>query len=149
MVFGAGTLAGGLLLSIWGGFKRRIITSLLGMIGLALGPLVAGLAPSAAFWALLAAWGLVGLAQPLANGPIMAIFQAVVPKEMQGRVLTLMGSVSGAMAPLGLAIAGPVADAFGLRTWYIAAGVATVAVIVTGLLVPQFMHIEDIPPPPV
>jgi len=104
-------------------------------------------APSAAFWALLVGWGLGGLSQPLANGPIGAIFQAKVPKEAQGRVFTLMGTLSSAMTPLGYAIAGPVADALGLRSWYIASGVAMLVAIVVGLLMPDFLHIEELPAP--
>ncbi len=36
---------------------------------------------------------------------------------MQGRVFTLVGSLASAMAPLGLIVAGPVADAIGCDRW--------------------------------
>ncbi|MBE3063956.1 MAG: MFS transporter, partial [Spirochaetes bacterium] len=62
---------------------------------------------------------------------------------MQGRVFTLLGSVGGAMMPLGLAVAGPVADAIGVRPWYIVAGVVTVAMAVAALFVPPLMGIEE------
>jgi hypothetical protein len=56
-----------------------------------------------------------GAALSLANGPLFAIMQATVAKDMQGRVFTLLASVGGAMIPLGLAVAGPVVDAIGVR----------------------------------
>jgi DHA3 family macrolide efflux protein-like MFS transporter len=55
---------------------------------------------------------------------ITAILQSVVAKDMQGRVFSLQFSLGGLMNPLALAIAGPVADAIGLRTiWYVAGAV--------------------------
>jgi DHA3 family macrolide efflux protein-like MFS transporter len=65
--------------------------------------------------AALAIWLLVGLAFPIALGPIHAIYQSSVPAEMQGRFYTLNDAVVRAMSPLGLAVAGPLADAFGVR----------------------------------
>jgi DHA3 family macrolide efflux protein-like MFS transporter len=47
------------------------------------------------------------------------------------------------MMPLGLAVAGPVADAIGVRTWYLLAGVVTVALAVAARFVPSLMGIED------
>ena len=38
--WGAGVVLGGLTLSVWGGFRRRIYTSLLGLLGMGAGILV-------------------------------------------------------------------------------------------------------------
>ncbi|NJD60851.1 MAG: MFS transporter, partial [Anaerolineae bacterium] len=46
---GIGFIVGGLLLSAWGGFKRRIMTCMLGLLGTGVGCLVMGLLPSTAF----------------------------------------------------------------------------------------------------
>jgi DHA3 family macrolide efflux protein-like MFS transporter len=62
---------------------------------------------------------------------------------MQGRVFTVLISGSGAMVPLGLAIAGPLADTLGVRVWFVAAGVAMVAIGIGALFVPAVMRIED------
>ena len=43
---------------------------------------------------------------------------------MQGRVFTLVASLSMAMMPLSLAVAGPVADAVGVQPWYVVGGAA-------------------------
>jgi DHA3 family macrolide efflux protein-like MFS transporter len=140
---GVGTVAGGLLLSVWGGFKRRIYTSLLGLVGLGLGILIVGVAPGAFFWLALAGFGLAGVMSPLTNGPFFAILQAVVAPEIQGRVFTTMMSFSTAMAPLGLALAGPVADRFGVQLWYLVGG--AFCLLVSGLIIasPAMMRLEE------
>ena len=140
---GVGLVAGGIALGAWGGFKRRILTSLLGvgLAGAGIGSI--GLIPGGMISAAVALMFVAGAALSLANGPLFAIMQATVAKDMQGRVFTLLGSVGGAMMPVGLAVAGPVADAIGVRPWYIVAGVVTVAMAVAALFVPPLMGIEE------
>ena len=62
---------------------------------------------------------------------------------MQGRVFTLVGSVSGMMAPLGMAIAGPVADALGVQFWFVMAGMVCVLMAVAAFFIPTLMNLED------
>ena len=141
--FGIGVVLGGLVLSVWGGFRRRILTSLMGVVGAGLGVTLLGLTPGAALGLAVGAILFVGLTLPLANGPLHAVVQAAVVPEMQGRVFALMASLSGAMSPLGLAIAGPVADAMGVRTWFLLGGGVTAIMGLASFFVPAVMHIED------
>ena len=85
--FGIGIVAGGIGLSIWGGFKRRIFTSLFGIVGMGVGVLLVGLLPGSGLYYALGALLLVGLMNPLANGPLIALLQSNVDPAMQGRVL--------------------------------------------------------------
>lgn len=142
-LFGAGIIAGGLLLSVWGGFKKRIVTSLLGMAGIGLGVLIFGILPGSWFYAALGAVLLTGIMQVLANGPLDAILQAVVDPDMQGRVFSLIGAAASAMTPLGLLFAGPISDWLGIRTWYMIAGIVCVVMAVVGISMPVVLHIED------
>jgi DHA3 family macrolide efflux protein-like MFS transporter len=139
---GVGLVAGGIALGAWGGFKHRILTSLLGvgLAGAGIGSI--GLVPSSFLWLALTLMFVAGAALSLANGPLFAIMQATVAKDMQGRVFTLLGSVGGFMMPLGLAVAGPVSDAIGVQTWYLVAGAVTVAMAAAALFVPPLMGIE-------
>ena len=141
--FGIGIVVGGLLLSVWGGFRRRILTSLAGLIGVGCGTLVIGLTPRDGFWVALSAMGLLGVMQPLTNGPIFAILQSVVAPEMQGRVFTLIGSIAGAMSPLSLAIAGPLADRFGVQTWYLLGGIGCLAMGIGSFFIPVLTGLES------
>lgn len=140
---GVGMIVGGLVLGAWGGFQRRIVTVLVGSIGLAVGQIVTGAAPTDLFW--LAAFGgfISGITISLLNGPIVAIFQTTIPADMQGRVLGLFNSVISLVGPVGLVLTGPLADAVGIRTVYIAGGLIVIAVVLLGFLVPALMTIEE------
>jgi DHA3 family macrolide efflux protein-like MFS transporter len=141
--FGFGMIAGGLVLGAWGGFKKRIMTSMLGLTGLGIGFGLIGLVPSNLFWLGVVSAFFAAAMIPMVNGPVRAILQATVEPEMQGRVFTLVGSLGSAMAPLGLIIAGPVADAIGVQSWYVIGGAACILMAVAGYSIPAVMNIED------
>jgi DHA3 family macrolide efflux protein-like MFS transporter len=142
-LFGIGMIIGGLLLSIWGGFKRRVFTAMLGIVGLGLGVLAVGFAPANMFWLALAGMAVMGFMNPMTNGPLHAIIQTSVKPEMQGRVMSLISSAATAMTPLSLAVAGPVSDLIGIRTWYIFGGVFCLLVGAGAFFVPAIMNIES------
>jgi DHA3 family macrolide efflux protein-like MFS transporter len=142
-VFGVGIVVGGLVLSVWGGFRRKIYTIMMGAIGLGLGFVILGLTPGGSFWLALAGASLVGLTIPLADGPLMAILQGTVAPEMQGRVFTLMGSLLSITSPFSLAVAGPVTDWLGIQVWYVTAGVLCAVMGVSIFFVPALMNIEQ------
>jgi len=140
---GVGIITGGLSLSVWGGFRRRIYTVLVGIVGVGLGFVVLSMTPAHLFILALGSVLVVGLSIPLVDGPIMAIMQSTVAPEMQGRVFTLMGSLLWLTSPLGLGIAGPVSDQLGLQVWYLVAGLLCVVLGAAGFFVPALIHIEE------
>lgn len=144
--FGFGSIAGGILLGVWGGFRRRILTTLVALVAMGVATLALGLAPTL-FVAILAMLG-VGVVAPLANGPIQAVLQATVAPDFQGRVFTLIGSLAGITAPVGLLLAAPIAELLGVRSWYVAGAVACVAMGLLGFAMPAVLRIEETAPPP-
>jgi DHA3 family macrolide efflux protein-like MFS transporter len=142
-VSGVGIVLGGLILSVWGGFRRKIYTTMMGVVVLGLGFVVLGFTPGSLFWMALASIFVVGLMIPLIDGPIMAILQGTVVPEMQGRVFTLMGSLLWITSPFSLAVAGPVSDWFGLQVWYITAGVLCGVIGLAGFFIPALVNIEE------
>ena len=141
--WGVGMLMGGLLLSVWGGFRRRIYTSMMGLVVGGLAIMVLGVVPSGLFWLALVALLVAGLMNPLINGPLFAILQATVEPAMQGRVFTLVQSLAAAMMPLSLAIAGPVSDAIGVQTWYFFGGAAFALMGIFTFFIPAVARLED------
>lgn len=139
---GIGVLLGGLLLGVWGGFRKRVYTSLIGLVGLGLSVLFVGLVPASLFPLAVVLMGAMGVMSSITNGPIMAVLQATVAPSMQGRVFTLLSSAAVAMMPLGLAIAGPLADVIGVRTWFLIGGMITLVLGVGGYFVPSLINIE-------
>jgi DHA3 family macrolide efflux protein-like MFS transporter len=141
--WGAGVILGGLTLSVWGGFRRKVVTALLGLVGMGVGLALVGIAPASAFWLSLAGMLLGGFMNPITNGPFSAIFQDVVAPEIQGRVFTAIGSIVALASPLGIAVAGPVADWLGVQVWFVMGGVACVLMGIGMCFVPDVMQIED------
>lgn len=141
--WGIGTIVGGFILSAWGGFKRRIVTALVGLIVLGIGTVFLGLVPARLFFVAISMAFVLGFTSPLINGPLLAVVQAAVDPQMQGRVFTLINSLAGAMTPIGLIIAGPMADVFGVRTWYILGGILTALLGLFSFSVPAIMQIEE------
>jgi DHA3 family macrolide efflux protein-like MFS transporter len=141
--WGIGIIAGGIILSAWGGFKRRIFTTLMGIVGLGLGVVLVGIAPAGMFALALAGMVLIGAMNSFANGPLHAIVQTVVPAEMQGRVMSLIGTVAMAMSPLSLLIAGPLSDAFDIRVWYWLGGALSLLMGVIGFFIPAVVNVEN------
>jgi DHA3 family macrolide efflux protein-like MFS transporter len=140
---GIGMIAGGVILSVWGGFRRRIVTGLMGIAGSGLGVILIGLTPATAFP--LAVGGMFfGMAlNAICNGVLFALLQELVAPEMQGRVFTVVVSLCTAMAPLGMAVAGPAADALGVNSLYVIAGTGTLLLGAGAFFVPMIMQLED------
>ncbi len=140
---GIGIILGGVLLSLWGGFQRKILTSMLGLIGMGSGTLILALAPSSAIFLAVGGALLVGIMSSITMGPFYAGIQSTVEPDMQARIFSLMSSVGGGMAPIGLIIAGPVADRAGIQAWFFIGGVLCIVMAVAGLFIPAVMNIEE------
>lgn len=105
---GVGGVLGAVVLSVWGGFHRRIHGMLLGFTATGLFKVILGLGQTQTVW--MAAHFLATLPIPLFYSSSNAIWYAKVPPDFQGRVLAadqMIGLIVGAIAPL---IAGPLAD---------------------------------------
>ncbi len=108
----AGAIAavlGGILMSLWGGFKRRVHGVLLGWFwsGL-LGTALFGLGRNLPVWVLASMLGAV--VTPLINGSNQAIWQAKVAPDVQGRVFSARRLIAWFTNPLSPLIAGTLAD---------------------------------------
>lgn len=141
--FGFGVIAGGLLLSLWGGFKHKVFTSMTGLIGMGVGVLTIGLVSPSGYWIALGGMALAGIMNPLVNGPLFALLQDKVEPEVQGRVFTLVGSGSAAISPLGMLVAAPVAEWLGIQSWYVVGGIVCALMGIAGFMMRVVATIDD------
>jgi len=142
---GVGIILGGLVLGVWGGFKKQIYTIFLGGLGVGVGIFLMGLLPKGALAWIMPLMFLVGFMIPIVDGPIGALMQSKVDNAYQGRVMTLLGSIINLSGPVGLAFAGPVSDRFGLQVWFITAGLLIFASFAIGFSSKELMRIDDGP----
>ncbi len=104
-----GGVVGGLAMSAWGGFKRRVHGVLLGWILCSLGgQALMGVSQSLPIW--LVAGFLWIFFVPLINASNQSIWQAKVEADVQGRVFAARRAIAWLIMPLAQLIAGPLAD---------------------------------------
>jgi len=104
-----GFLAGGLIMSAWGGPKKRIHSINMSFIlwGL-IGAFVFGPAWSLPLW--LVGSFTMAIFNPIINSAYIAILQEKVAPDIQGRIFGLEGAISTVTFPFGQLVAGQLAD---------------------------------------
>jgi MFS family permease len=165
-IVGVGMLVGTLVMSAWGGPKRRIhgvlgflmlsgfFTSMLGISALI--PIIT-----------VAGFGLM-FTFPIINGSSQAIWQSKVDPDVQGRVFAVRRMIAWSMTPLAYIVAGPLVDRVfrpllveggalvenvgqvigigssrGTGLLFIIVGAVTVVVSALGYLNPHVRNVED------
>lgn len=105
---GVGGVTGAILVSLWGGPKRRIRGLLNGMIGAGISKTIFGLGQSPKVW--IPAQCSSSLNFPLLSSSEDALWFANVTPEIQGRVFAASALILQACSAIATLIAGPLAD---------------------------------------
>jgi hypothetical protein len=105
---GVGMVLGSVVMSVWGGPKRRIYGVLGADLVLGLALIAFGLTMSIPLVVVVAVLGFSVL--PIANGSSQAIWQAKVEPDVQGRVFAVRRVLAQAAGPAAMLLAGPLAD---------------------------------------
>lgn len=108
MVFSLGMLAGGVLITSWGGFRNRMHTMIVSNLVMALCSIALALVPS--FWLYLLVMGVFGISMPLYNTPSAVIIQEHVESDFLGRVFSVLTMLFTSIMPLAMLLFGPIAD---------------------------------------
>jgi DHA3 family macrolide efflux protein-like MFS transporter len=130
MVFSVGMMAGGILISSWGGFRNRMHTMLFSNLMMALCAIALALVPS--FWLYLLIMGIFGISMPLYNTPSAVIIQEHVEPDFLGRVFSVLTMLFTSIMPLAMLLFGPVADSLPIEWLLLGTGGI---MVVLGLLV--------------
>lgn len=104
-----GGVVGGVIMSAWGGPKRRVHGVLGGwFVGSLFGQAVLGLGSTLTVWMVSGfVWAFLS---PVINASNQAIWQAKVEPDVQGRVFATRRLIAWAVMPLAQLLAGPLAD---------------------------------------
>jgi DHA3 family macrolide efflux protein-like MFS transporter len=104
-----GMVAGGLLMSVVTGFKRKMVVIISAIYILFVGYIMIALTPTGLFWFMAASGLIITFCFPIIDVLIMTMLQTVVPVEMQGRITSVTMSLAHAAQPAGMVISGVVA----------------------------------------
>jgi MFS family permease len=107
-ILGGGYLIGTLILSIWGGPKRRIFGTYIFEFCFGLSVFFTGWATTVPL--IVAAQLLGSIALPITNGCTQAMWQSKVPQDMQGRVFSARPMISFSIIPLAYLLSGPLSE---------------------------------------
>ena len=165
-VGGMGLLVGSIVMSVWGGPKRRV-NGIFGFMPLAgLGIFLVGLQPSVPM--VTAALFLAFFTLPFIEGCTTAIVQSKVDPRVQGRVFAVTHVIAGSMAPISYLLAGPLTDRVfeplmapggrladtvgavigvgpgrGIALLFMMVGIALLLTTAIGYLIPRLRKVED------
>lgn len=162
---GLGMVLGGVVMTVWGGPRRRI-PAILGFIVLqSAALLLGGVFPRV--WPIAIGAFVYLMCQPMLGSCSQTIWQSKVPAHLHGRVFAVRRMVGMSALPLALLLAGPLADRFfepamseggllagslgrvlgtgqgrGIGLFFIALGLALVVAVVVGLRIPALRNLE-------
>lgn len=119
--FSVGMIAGGIIITSWGGFKNRTHTMILA--SLIFGACAIALGSIPVFWIYLSFMLLCGLAMPFFNTPSTVLLQEKVEPDYLGRVFGVLGMISSSLMPLGMLVFGPISDFVRIEYLLIGTGV--------------------------
>lgn len=103
-----GGLIGGIAMSAWGGFKRRVHGVLAGWMVSGIGMAILGLVGGLPIW--ITGMIISSIVIPLVNGSNQAIWQSKVAPDVQGRVFSARRLIAWFTNPISPIIAGTLAD---------------------------------------
>jgi len=110
-VLAVGAVAGGIMLAVWGGPRRKINGLLGGMIVIALlFGIGFGIGRTPIMWMIFGFAAMMLL--PTLNGSSQAIWQSKVPANKQGRVFAARGVIAQGAGAVAMIIVGPLADLY-------------------------------------
>ncbi|MEM7062482.1 MAG: MFS transporter [Cyanobacteria bacterium P01_B01_bin.77] len=165
-VAGIGGVTSAIILTAWGGTKRRINSMLAGFMGAGIAKTVFGLGQSLTIW--LPAQFCSSLNFPLLSSAENALWMEAIPPERQGRVFAANSLVLQLVSAMATLIAGPLSDLVlepamrsqtisskllapifgngagaGMALLYVFCAIAMFAIGAVGYRLPQLYRLED------
>lgn len=143
MALSVGGLIGALGYAVLSKYANRRTVMLVAVLTLGVAMTVIALLPPLPVILVLSA--IVGLVY----GPMAPIYNYVMqtraPAHLRGRVVGVMGSLAYAAGPLGLIVAGPLADSAGLRATFLALSLPMLLLGLVAIFLPGLRHLDRTP----
>ncbi|MDF2681186.1 MAG: transporter [Brevibacillus sp.] len=79
---------------------------------------------------------MMGVSGPIFGGPFGVMIQTMIDPSALGRVMALINSLMLIATPIGLFVAGPMAELMGVAAWFSISGILIVLVGISAFFVP-------------
>lgn len=143
MALSVGGLLGALSYAVMSKYSQRRTVMLTAVLTLGVAMTIIAFLPPLPM--ILVLCGIVGFVY----GPIAPIYnyvmQTTAPQHLRGRVVGVMGSLAYAAGPLGLVLAGPLADAAGLHATFLALALPMLLLGVVAVFLPALRDLDRTP----
>jgi len=106
--FGIGGIIGGILMTVWGGTRKKIVSLLLGIMLTGLGSILLGVSKNLPMY--VASVLLIAITIVMSNASSQAIWQSTVPVNLQGRVFSARRFIAQFIGIFPMALSGPLVD---------------------------------------
>lgn len=127
MVWGVGSLIGGIVVSIKGNFRDKLLVLTITFTAFGATFALLGVAPN--FIIYLIIMGVAGFFLPFFATAETVYLQEIVPPDRMGRVFSIITIIAGGAMPFAIIFFGPLADVIAIETILIVTGIA---VVITG-----------------
>jgi DHA3 family macrolide efflux protein-like MFS transporter len=120
VTFFGGSIIGGFVMTVWGGFKNRFQT--IGFACILWAVLFTALGLSKDFTVYLVFMFLSGIPMPFWGASATTLLQELVEPDMQGRVFGVQQLIMSTIMPLGMVLFGPIADRVSIEILLVLSG---------------------------
>ena len=141
--FQGGILAGGLLMSVIKGFKKKMVAIMSSIYIIFLGYVLVAVTPTGTFWFMALGGLIMAFCVPVANVSTQTIIQTVVPMKMQGRVNAVIMALASAATPLGMILSGLIVEFARTTNLFLGCAGLGILVLTASWFFTDIKHVED------
>jgi len=142
--FQGGILAGGLVMSVIKGFKRKMVAAGLSIYITFLGYALVALTPIKGFWFMAISAMIMTLCLPVVNVTLQTILQIVVPIKMQGRVNSVVMALASAATPFGMILSGTIVEFIRTANLFLGCAIMGILILTLSWLFTDIKHVENV-----
>jgi DHA3 family macrolide efflux protein-like MFS transporter len=140
--FQGGILAGGLLMSVMKGFKKKMVAIIASIYIIFLGYALVALTPAGLFWFMAIGGLTMAFCVPVANVSTQTIIQTVVPMKMQGRVNSVTMALASVATPVGMILSGVIVEFTRTANLFLGCAGLGILVLTFSWLFTDIRHVE-------
>ena len=140
---GLGLVTGGIIMGIWGGCRRNLVTSAIGWGGFGVCYVSIFVLPADNILWLVAAMFIAFIFMAIGCAGLDAFYESKVPPEYHGRVFSVISTIDKTTVPIGLAVAALFGELVPLRLWYLITGILHIGLFAFWMVSRELKRAEE------